>query len=60
MCQGLRDDSDPVRQYMHEINLDLNRLLVPSSTQDVCHIVPMEELHADECFINYIYESNVK
>lgn len=60
VCQGLRDDSDPVRQYMHEINLDLNRLLVPSSTQDVCHIVPMDELHADECFINYIYESNVK
>ncbi|XP_022331007.2 cap-specific mRNA (nucleoside-2'-O-)-methyltransferase 1-like [Crassostrea virginica] len=59
VCQGLRGDSDPVRQYMHEINLDLNRLGVSSSTQDVRHIVPMDMLHADQSFFNYIYESNV-
>lgn len=60
VCQGLRGDSDPVRQYMHEINLDLNRLGVSSSTQDVRHIVPMDMLHADQSFFNYIYESNVE
>lgn len=60
VCQGLRDDSDPVRQYMHEVNLDLNQLQVSTSTQDVCEIVPMDDLHADQCFFNYMYESNVK
>lgn len=60
VCQGLREDFDPVRHYMHEINLDLNRLMVSTSTQDVCEIVPMDNLESDQCFFNYIYESNVK
>ncbi|XP_056022485.1 cap-specific mRNA (nucleoside-2'-O-)-methyltransferase 1-like isoform X2 [Ostrea edulis] len=59
VCQGLREDFDPVRHYMHEINLDLNRLMVSTSTQDVCEIVPMDNLESDQCFFNYIYESNV-
>ena len=49
---------DTVRQYFHEINLDLNKLLVSTSTEDINEIVPYEVLEEDEQFFTYMFNSN--
>jgi hypothetical protein len=49
---------DTVRQYFHEINLDLNKLLISTSTDDINEIVPYEVLEEDEQFFTYMFNSN--
>ncbi|KAL5008105.1 hypothetical protein ScPMuIL_013686 [Solemya velum] len=58
ICQGLRSDADTVRQYMHEVNLDLNRYMTATSKEDVREIVPMDVLENDMDFFEYICTSN--
>ncbi|KAL3872951.1 hypothetical protein ACJMK2_036120 [Sinanodonta woodiana] len=58
ICRSLRQDMEPVRQYMHEVNLNLNKLLVPTSTLDISLIVPNKILTEDDPFFAYICESN--
>lgn len=59
VCRNLREDREPVRQYMHEINLDLNKFMSTTSVTDVNEIVPHSVLEDDGEFFQYMYESNV-
>lgn len=58
ICKSMRADSDPVREYMHEINLELLDLLRPMSKDDVTEIVPMTYLQNNEAFFEYMCVSN--
>lgn len=58
VCKGMRNDMDPVRQYMHELNLDLNHYMGATSTEDVNEIVPMSYLQNNEDFFEYMCVSN--
>ncbi|XP_045186232.2 cap-specific mRNA (nucleoside-2'-O-)-methyltransferase 1-like [Mercenaria mercenaria] len=58
VCKSLREDREPVRQYFHEINLDLIELLRPTSKEDVCEIVPMSYLQNNDPFYEYMCVSN--
>ena len=51
-------DKDSVLQYYKEINDDLNRLGVSTSTEDVTEIVPMLYLRNNDTFYQYICNSN--
>ncbi|XP_052769831.1 cap-specific mRNA (nucleoside-2'-O-)-methyltransferase 1-like [Mya arenaria] len=58
ICQGLRPDKEPVQQYFHEINVDLNHYLSTFSKEDINEIVPHSLLQNDGPFFEYIYNSN--
>lgn len=58
MCKNLSSDMDTVRQYFHEINLELNKLLVSTSSQDINEIVPYDMLEESEQFFTYMFNSN--
>ncbi|KAL4238274.1 Cap-specific mRNA (nucleoside-2'-O-)-methyltransferase 1 [Mactra antiquata] len=60
VCKGMvsKKEKEAVRQYFHEINLDLNKYLSSTSKKDINHIVPMETLTEDLNFYNYICDSN--
>ncbi|XP_060554064.1 cap-specific mRNA (nucleoside-2'-O-)-methyltransferase 1-like isoform X2 [Ruditapes philippinarum] len=58
ICKSLRKDCEPVRQYFHEINLNLSELLRPTSDEDLTDIVPMSYLQNNEAFYEYICVSN--
>ena len=58
VCKNLRSDADAVRQYMHEINLDLNKFSSSTCQQDVNWIVPEAVLESDEEFIGYMFDTN--
>ena len=60
MCKGMRADFDPVRQYMHELNLDLNKYMTTMSKEDVNEIVPMSYLQNNDAFFEYMCVSNDK
>ncbi|WAR18798.1 CMTR1-like protein, partial [Mya arenaria] len=60
ICQGLRPDKEPVQQYFHEINVDLNHYLSTFSKEDINEIVPHSLLQNDGPFFEYIYNSNDK
>ena len=56
----MRSDMDPVRQYMHELNLDLNKYMSTVSTEDINEIVPMSYLQNNDAFFEYMCVSNDK
>lgn len=58
VCKNMMSEMDSVRQYFHEINLDLNKLLVSTSKEDINEIVPYEILEEDEKFFTYMFNSN--
>lgn len=58
VCKGLRPDFEPVRQYMHELNLDLNKYMSTISKEDVNEIVPMSYLQNNDAFFEYMCVSN--
>ncbi|CAG2235351.1 CMTR1 [Mytilus edulis] len=58
VCKNLSSDMDTVRQYFHEINLELNKLLVSTSSQDINEIVPYDILEESEQFFTYMFNSN--
>ncbi|XP_063429042.1 cap-specific mRNA (nucleoside-2'-O-)-methyltransferase 1-like [Mytilus trossulus] len=58
VCKNLSSDMDTVRQYFHEINLELNKLLVSTSSQDINEIVPYDILEESEHFFTYMFNSN--
>lgn len=58
VCKNLSADFDSVRQYFHEINLDLNKLLSATSTEDINEIVPYDVLENDAEFFTYMFNSN--
>ncbi|XP_021362611.1 cap-specific mRNA (nucleoside-2'-O-)-methyltransferase 1-like [Mizuhopecten yessoensis] len=59
VCRNLRGDREPVRQYMHEINLDLNKFMSATSEKDINEVVPNSLLEGDDEFFQYMYESNL-
>lgn len=58
MCRNLSDDIEGVRKYFHEINVDLNKLLSSTSTEDINEIVPYDVLEDDAEFFTYMFNSN--
>ncbi|XP_046663611.1 cap-specific mRNA (nucleoside-2'-O-)-methyltransferase 1 isoform X1 [Homalodisca vitripennis] len=57
ICKWKRDDCEPTRQYLFNLNKELCRLRL-NSKDDITLCVAMEELTQDEVFYNYIVESN--
>ena len=49
---------EPVRQYLHELNLDLNRYSSSMSKEDINEIVPMSYLQNNDAFFEYMCVSN--
>ena len=49
---------EPVRQYLHELNLDLNRYSSSTSKEDINEIVPMSYLQNNDAFFEYMCVSN--
>ncbi|GFR69137.1 CAP-specific mRNA (nucleoside-2'-O-)-methyltransferase 1 [Elysia marginata] len=58
VCKGLKPNKQPVQEYMHLINVDLNKYMSAVSTEDVTDIVPLETLLDDKPFFDYLLESN--
>lgn len=58
VCKGMRNDSDPVRQYMHELNVDLNHYMSSTSVEDINEVVPLSFLQNNDAFFEYICVSN--
>ncbi|XP_014781496.1 cap-specific mRNA (nucleoside-2'-O-)-methyltransferase 1 [Octopus bimaculoides] len=55
ICKALRTDAEPIKQYLHEINLEL--LQMDDDECDINDIVPLETL-LDGRFYEYIRSSN--
>ncbi|GAB1601422.1 cap-specific mRNA (nucleoside-2'-O-)-methyltransferase 1-like [Argonauta hians] len=55
VCKGLRTDVEPIKQYLHEVNLDL--LKSSDEDCDVSEVVPLHIL-TDGGFYEYIQQSN--
>jgi len=57
MCRGLRADAGPIRDYMFNLNLKFEKLGI-MSREDIVTVVPLELLHGDDNFFEYIFTSN--
>lgn len=58
----MRPDSQPIQQYMFELNERMNHIWpgISSSKVDIREIVPLEIMEGDKEFFDYVYDSNVK
>ncbi|XP_054262989.1 cap-specific mRNA (nucleoside-2'-O-)-methyltransferase 1-like isoform X1 [Macrosteles quadrilineatus] len=57
ICQWKRDDCEPTREYLFELNKELCRLGCVSK-EDINFCVSMDELTQDNAFFDYIVTSN--
>lgn len=58
VCKGLKPNKQPVQDYMHLINVDLNKYMSAVSKEDVTDIVPLQTLLNDKPFFDYMLQSN--
>ncbi|KAJ8309113.1 hypothetical protein KUTeg_013987 [Tegillarca granosa] len=58
VCRNMKSDIESVRQYMHEINVDLNKYMSSTSLEDVTDVVPLDVIQNDKDFFTYMYDSN--
>ena len=57
LCKGLRVDAGPIRDYMFNLNVKFEKLGIMSN-EDIVTVVPLELLHSDDNFFEYIFTSN--
>ena len=60
ICQGMRLDSAPVRDYMFTLNEWFQQHWGVLVEEDLREIVPLKKLKQDEQFYQYIFDSNEK
>lgn len=58
ICKGLRSDAGPIEQYMFDLNERFEKLGSVLSENDLVQVVPLELLHGDDNFFEYILTSN--
>lgn len=56
VCRGLKPGSDPVREYLFNVNLKLNQFR--HSERDVVEVVPLDIIKGDIDFYHYMINSN--
>uniref|UniRef100_W5L0A0 Cap-specific mRNA (nucleoside-2'-O-)-methyltransferase 1 n=1 Tax=Astyanax mexicanus TaxID=7994 RepID=W5L0A0_ASTMX len=56
VCRGLKPGSDPVREYLFNVNLRLNQFR--HTERDVVEVVPLDIIKGDTDFYHYMINSN--
>lgn len=58
VCKWKKSNTDAIRQYLFDVNLHLYENSNNDLDSDICELVPLDVIHADQEFYNYICESN--
>ena len=58
MCKWKKPDTDLLRKYLFEVNVQYSKLGGILSKEDINEVVPLQVLKSSAEFSNYIIESN--
>ena len=58
MCKWKKPNTEPLREYLFEVNVQYSKLGGILSKEDINEVVPLPVLKSSAEFSNYIIESN--